>query len=143
MAYQCLLPDDYLASLRPEDRAAHYAFEDPSRPATLIGLVSGVILGFATIGRSQDADAEGHGELLALYVDPSAWGGGLGRSLMAAARRGLIDQGFREALLWVLVGNARAERFYRRDGWSPDGSERRTEIWGIEVNEIRYRRQLV
>jgi ribosomal protein S18 acetylase RimI-like enzyme len=68
-------------------------------------------------------DEEHHriGELLALYVDPRSWRRGLGRRLMVEARRQLVDRGFAEALLRVLAGNHRAERFYRVDGWVADG----------------------
>jgi hypothetical protein len=61
---------------------------------------------------------------------------------MAAARAQLLRQGFLEGVLWVLVGNDRAQRFYRVDGWLPDGTRRDQEVWGITVDEIRYRRPL-
>jgi hypothetical protein len=46
------------------------------------------------------------------------------------------------AILWVLVGNVRAERFYLKDRWSPDGVLRTQEVWGIKINDVRYQRQL-
>jgi hypothetical protein len=45
-------------------------------------------------------------------------------------------------VLWVLVGNVRAERFYVADGWVSDDQQRRQEIWGVAVDETRYRRRL-
>ena len=56
--------------------------------------------------------------------------------------RGLIQLGFSDALLWVLKGNHRAERFYLNDGWSADGQERTDVVWGATVEEIRYIRHL-
>ena len=47
--------------------------------------------------------------------------GGVGRMLMAEARRRLAEDGFSEAILWVLQGNDRARSFYEREGWEPDG----------------------
>jgi len=82
------------------------------------------------------------GELLAIYVDPGYWGRGVGPLLMNEARGRLSAQGFAEAILWVLAGNERAERFYRADGWMPDGERREEEIWGATVDEVRYRRTL-
>jgi hypothetical protein len=41
-----------------------------------------------------------------------------------------------------MKGNERAERFYAIDGWKPDGHERSEVMWGVAVNELRYRRQL-
>ena len=52
------------------------------------------------------------------------------------------DAGYDDAVLWVLVGNDRAERFYRRDGWLPDGAQRRVEVWDVAVDEVRYHRAL-
>ena len=83
-----------------------------------------------------------YGELCALYVDPDHWGRGIGVALVSAARARLFDLGFREAILWVLEGNVRAERFYRRDQWTPDGAQRTEGVWGLKVNDLRYRREL-
>jgi hypothetical protein len=41
-----------------------------------------------------------------------------------------------------MAGNARAERFYRIDGWEPDGESKTDSVWGITVDEIRYQRRL-
>ncbi len=144
VGYRGLLPDDYLAGLHPEDRAQHYTFEDtdPAQPATLVAVEDSTIIGFATIGPCRDHDAGPAGELLALYVDPPSWGSGVGRALIAAARERLFDEGFTQTVLWVLTGNKRAEHFYRIDGWSHDGVRRREELWGLNVDELRYKRTL-
>ena len=138
--YRTLLPADYLAGLRPEERAARYDFGsvDPRSPATIVALEAGLICGFATTAA---AEAE-VGELSALYVDPDCWGRGIGAALVSAARARLAGLGFRDAVLWLLAGNTRAERFYRRDGWAPDGVQRRAAVWGVTVDELRYRRAL-
>ncbi|PZS37154.1 MAG: hypothetical protein DLM62_20725 [Pseudonocardiales bacterium] len=64
--------------------------------------------GFATTGPCRDDDAANAGELYAIYVDPPAWGRGIGRSLTAEARGRLSRQGFVEAVVWVLAGNEQA-----------------------------------
>lgn len=142
-AYRGLLPDDYLDGLRPEDRANHYSFEDPDpdHPLTLVAIEEGTITGFATVGPCVDVPKE-TGELYGLYVDAPFWGTGTGRSLIRSARNELREQGFRRAVLWVLSGNQRAERFYRIDGWASDNIRRHAEVWGIEVEELRYSRDL-
>lgn len=144
VAYRGLLPDDYLDRLRPEERAARYTFRsgDPLRPATLVALQQGSICGFATTAPARDTDAQGRGELCALYVDPDSWGQGIGVALIAAARKRLFEQGFKDAILWVLDSNARAYRFYQQDGWRADGSRRMETLWGVRVQELRYARVL-
>ena len=144
VAYRGLLPDEYLDGLRPDDRVSHYTFgaTDVGVPATVVAVEDGTICGFVTTGLCRDADEPGTGEVLALYVDPSRWGSGVGARLLAEARERLGQLGFTRALLWVLVGNDRAQRFYRIDGWWPDGGRRSAEVWGVVVDEVRLRRSL-
>jgi GNAT superfamily N-acetyltransferase len=144
VAYRGLMPDDYLQGLRPEDRARHYDFAglDPARPRTLVALEADTVLGFATLSPARDADAAGQGELCALYVEPDCWGRGIGQALAAAARDDLCRLGFNKAVLWVVAGNARAEQFYRADGWTCDGSHRARQVWNITVDTVRYSRLL-
>jgi GNAT superfamily N-acetyltransferase len=143
-AYRSLLPGDYLDGLRPEHRAARYQFgsRDPRQPATLVAVEAGTICGFATTAPARDPDVADHGELCALYVDPDWWGQGVGASLVAAARTALVALEFRHAVAWVLAGNSRAERFYGIDGWVPDGLRRTDSVWGVSVDEVRFRRML-
>lgn len=142
--YRTLLPVEYLDGLRPEERAHRYTFRspDPHAPATIVACEAGVICGFATTAPARDADVPDHGELCALYVDPDGWGRGIGTALASAARARLSALGFQQAVLWLLAGNLRAERFYRHDGWAPDGRHRTDSVWGVTVDEVRYRRAL-
>lgn len=144
VAYRGLLPNQRLDDMRPEDRMARYNFgaTDPGLPSTLVAIEDGVIRGFATTGPCRDADGTGTGEILALYVDPADWGRGVGRHLISEARAALSRLGFAEAVLWVLAGNSRAQRFYQADGWLPDPQGRTETIWDVPVDEWRYRRTL-
>jgi GNAT superfamily N-acetyltransferase len=147
-AYRGLMPAAYLDALDPRDRAARYTFEsdDPAAPTTVVAVAEEhgqeVVLGFTTFCPSRDEDAEGLGEIVALYVDPDRHRGGVGRLLMAEARRRLSGAGFTEAILWVLDGNARAASFYEREGWVPDGARRVERPYDIESNVSRFRRRL-
>jgi GNAT superfamily N-acetyltransferase len=141
-AYRGLLPGDYLDALRPEHRIAGYRFAGEAPPHTLLAIESGLLLGFATFGPARDADAQGAGELFALYVDPDSWRGGAGRALLAAARGRLHADGHEQAILWVLEGNVPAERFYEADGWRRDGASRWEDPWGVRSRVLRYRRAL-
>ncbi|CAM3556010.1 GNAT family N-acetyltransferase [Smaragdicoccus niigatensis] len=112
-------------------------------PATFVAVDSGQnICGFVTTGPCPDDEPATVGQLWALYVDPDSWGRGVGKALLTLARSRLVDQGFVEAVLWVLVGNERAERFYRQDGWVSDEVTRSDVVWGVRVEELRYRTAL-
>jgi ribosomal protein S18 acetylase RimI-like enzyme len=143
VGYRGLLADEYLDGLRAEDRAGRYTFHlvGPDQPATTVALEGDEICGFVTTGPARGG-ARTVGEVYAIHVDPRAWGRGVGRVLMANARSRLSGLGFTEAVLWVMTGNDRAERFYRADGWLPDGQRREDDVWGTRVSEIRYRRRL-
>lgn len=141
-AYGGLLDQDYLDSLRVEDRAARYTFDatDHADPRTILAVEDGSIRGFASYGGCRDQDLPGWGELYALYVDPPHWGVGIGRQLMGHVYKRLQVLRFEQAVLWVLSANERAERFYRTEGWAPDGLRRTEAIWSIEVEVTRFRR---
>jgi ribosomal protein S18 acetylase RimI-like enzyme len=166
-AYRELMPADFLAALDPRERAGRYGFEDEEGPTTVLAVLAEegsegdpsltkgevrsrspsdpsveAVLGFVTFGESRDRDTEGLGEIYALYVDPDRYRGGVGRLLMAAARRRLSEVGFTEAILWVLQGNARARSFYEREGWRRDGATREENPYDIVSNVNRFRRQL-
>jgi len=148
-AYRGLIPDEFLDALDVQERASRYTFEslDPDGPATLLAVQEGedcgeVILGFVTFCRSRDADAPDHGEIVALYVDPDRYEGGVGRMLMAEARRRLWKAGFADAVLWVLEGNDRATRFYESEGWALDGATRVEEPYDVVSHVRRLRRPL-
>jgi GNAT superfamily N-acetyltransferase len=144
VGYRGLLPDAYLDGLKPEDRAAGYRFDlrGPGQPTTIIALEGEVVCGFAAMGAARDGETNDMGELRALYVDPGYWGRGVGGLLIARARGWLRDESFAEAIVWVLAGNERAERFYRKDGWTTDGVRRDEEVWGVSASEVRYSRGL-
>lgn len=141
--YRGLIPDQALDRMRPEDRVSRYDFgpERDDRPLTLVAVDGDAVCGFATVGPAR-GEAGGVGELWGLYVDPDHWGRGVGRRLIEQARAWLAQRGFDQAILWVLAGNERAERFYRADGWVHDGGRQSGEHWGVVVDELRYRRAL-
>lgn len=72
-------------------------------------------------------------EIIALHTLPESHGTGLGRELLAAA---LEQIGSRPVFLWAFAENARARRFYEKNGFSWDGSTRVSEF--DEAVEVRY-----
>ena len=115
------------------------------RAGTLVatsGMDTAGIVGFAGFCPSRDNDADPLvvGEMATLYLLRDHWGTGLGRRLMDAAMSVLGEAGYREATLWVLDANERAQRFYRAGGWRPDGTVQQDLSHGLKLRELRYRR---
>ncbi|UUV30142.1 GNAT family N-acetyltransferase [Amycolatopsis roodepoortensis] len=140
-AYQGLLPELYLRDLSVEGRAARWqrTLSDPANQGDILVLVEdGTLLGFTAVDRIR-------GELRAIYLDPEHWGTGLGRLLLDTAVAALRESGHREATLWVLDTNKRAQRFYAAGGWVPDGATKTDTMPGedVQLSEVRYRIDLV
>ena len=73
------------------------------------------MVGFADAGPGRDEDGPVLLELYSIYILGRAQGMGLGAALLGAAI------GKSPAYLWVLEDNPRAQAFYRRHGFRPDG----------------------
>ena len=117
------------------------ARERAQRGGVFVAEVDGEVVGFASVGAARD-EPDGVGELYAIYVASQSWGTGAGRMLIERAEESLRASGFAEAVLWVLAGNERAERFYRAAGWVHDGGRKVEEFQGVELTEVRYRKPL-
>jgi GNAT superfamily N-acetyltransferase len=145
VAYRGLLPDAYLAALRPASgdamEARRQRLKDPPFGAGCL-LIEGAmgLEGFVNFGPSRDPDAAGAGEIYAAYVDSRHWGTGRGRVLIQAALDGLARAGFAVVTLWVLRGNQRAIRAYQAAGFLPDGSVKSVFREGATLDELRLRR---
>lgn len=142
-AYDGLLPPEFLRALSVESRHEWWgrrlnALENGGAVLIVADSEVGAPEGFAFIGPCSATE----GELYAIYVDPRRWRAGLGSKLLAAAERMLADGGFEQAILWVLEGNARGRSFYETQGWRPDGALKIEEIGGVQVTELRYRKQI-
>lgn len=139
-AYAGIVPDAYLASLDVERRAEVWRTSLAEGAAhTWIAASQGRTLGFATLGPARDEDAEqGDLELYAIYLDPEAWGRGVARDLMRTVLTE-VKPGV-PVSLWVIADNDRARHFYRRHGFQTDGVERREDIGGADITEVRFRR---
>ena len=79
--------------------------------------------------------AEDGAEIVAIHSLPESWGSGLGSALLATA---LEEIGDRPVYLWAFKENKRARRFYEKNGFHWDGSERVSDYEGaIEVRYVR------
>ncbi|MGC2240955.1 MAG: GNAT family N-acetyltransferase [Acidimicrobiia bacterium] len=139
-AYRGLLSQSFLDSIDVTARTEWWERTISTGESSIsVGEVDGVVEGFCLSGVSHDP---GWGEIYAIYTTPAMWGTGLGRALLTAGEASMVDRGFQGALLWVLDGNARASRFYERQGWSLAAPFRIETIGGTEVTERRYEKRL-
>jgi GNAT superfamily N-acetyltransferase len=91
-------------------------------------------VGIAMAGPAEDPDAHWPVQLGVLYVLAAGHGTGAGHGLLAAVI------GSDQAGLWVADPNSRAQAFYRKHGFRPDGARKHDGNLGID--EIRMVRQV-
>jgi RimJ/RimL family protein N-acetyltransferase len=151
--YAGIVPDDTLDALDVDTEAARWTviLRDAATKGQRTVFVTdpgGVVAGYACVGpyqvdQANAAPDDPDGELMACYLDPAWWGSGAGDPLIATAESALGDLGHHEAGLWVFEQNARARRFYERNGWEADRrAERRNPVGGRNVPRLRYRKNL-
>jgi GNAT superfamily N-acetyltransferase len=80
--------------------------------------------------------------LHAIHVLPERHGSGAGQSLHDHMVAEFREWNCSTAKLWVVEGNARAQAFYRRNGWSLDGGRDTNDIGGALAPIVRYRLSL-
>jgi ribosomal protein S18 acetylase RimI-like enzyme len=95
----------------------------------VVAEADGELVGFAVAGPSRDEPPVAPTELYAIYTRAAWWGSGLGQALWEAVRPA------EPCSLWVLEANARAQGFYRRNGFVPDGA--REHYAGLDAWELR------
>ena len=144
-AYDGLLPNEYLQSLTPAQRLPMWRelLDSPERVAIFVAEYEGKPIGFSCGGISNDEDAKSTtGEMWSIYLLRDFWNKGIGRELHDALLREFEKRGFEEATLWVMESNERTRRWYERQGWTHDGSQKTMELWGSTTSEVRYWKRL-
>lgn len=149
VAYAGFLPPEVVASQRVEEREPRLrALLEGGEPDHTIHVAEqdGRVVGFVGFGPARENPIRpapaGAGEVYGLYLDPDAFGSGAGAALLTLAERHLAAR-FPLAVLWTFERNARARRFYERQGWVHDGAAApypRPGCQGVRV--VRYGRTL-
>lgn len=141
VAYRHILPPADLDALPIDPTRWRQRLDTPPTGwTTFVAERDSAVVGFAAVGPSRDE--RGVGEVYAIYVDPAAWSCGAGRALIVRAEEQLAHA-YAGATLWVLTANDRARGFYERAGWRPDGAVKVQERFGVEAEEVRYRKRLL
>ena len=142
--YPGLIPQPFLDAIRVDQRRDLWKEHllDPKMGTLVVEDELG-IAGFASYGPAElPVEGSSPGEILGIYLLPRVIGMGVGRDLLARATRGLTEDGYERAVLWVLEANTRACRFYEAAGWRWDGTVDQ-QAFGEETRPvIRYTREL-
>ncbi len=117
--YRGQIADDILDSPDFEERRALrwvQTLNGGKSDVVVAELPDGSLIGFASAGPSRDTDLERARELYSLYLLRDLHGTGAGQALFDAVMP------VQQAFLWVAAINPRAQAFYRRNGFEPDGT---------------------
>jgi ribosomal protein S18 acetylase RimI-like enzyme len=137
-AYRGLVPDSLLDGLGYDaTRRRALMGRLPPHQFALVADVDGGVVGFCVGGGSHPPDERFRGEVYAIYVLPEHHRRGIGRELLQAAAKELVDRGFHSMIIWVLRENAPSRRFYERMGGKHVRDEVR-ELEGVHVTESGY-----
>ena len=138
--YAGLVPDHALVGMSPVRMARTWARELASRRAghEVLAAEAGTrdVVGFTSFGPARDRRLGCAGEIYTLYVLDDHQGSGIGRTLLGAAFRALIEAGMTSTLIWVLADNP-ARFFYEAMGGRRI-AERDERLWGTMLHEAAY-----
>lgn len=137
-AYRGLMPDSLLDGLGYDATRRRAVMSVlPPHQFVLVAEVDGAVVGFCLGGRSRTPEDPYRGEVYAIYVLPEHQGRGIGRALLQAGAKELVERGFGSMIIWVLRENAPSRRFYERMGGRYVRDEAR-ELEGLHITETGY-----
>lgn len=128
-AYAGVVPEEVLAAFEPNAFASVWRQSLSAPPQGVYRLLAACagdqVVGFASIGPSQDPDAsETTGEVAALGVHPQARRAGHGSRLLNAAVDTLRGAGADTLHVWALSTDEQTRAFLTASGLHPDGAFR-------------------
>jgi predicted N-acetyltransferase YhbS len=138
-AYPGVLPTALLRAMTLTGQAAHWeaSIRAQGREAVLVAeSVSDGIVGMASLGPARDGGIGFDGEIYTLYVDPSSYGRGIGRTLLREAFVALRKKGMSSCVIWAHARN-HARFFYEAMGGRLV-AERTALLMGEAVPEAAY-----
>lgn len=141
VGYKGLLPHDFLGSLTSKivDRSPKSYFFDEGSFVIFDGER---IAAHVHARPAAEEKMRGWGEIHTMYALPQFWGMGHAGELFDYAVDWLHVQGFDKVYLYVLEGNERAARFYKKHGFTPTDDTLDCEVGGTTVTDIRYTKEL-
>ena len=142
-AYEGIIPQEIISAFTPESREAIFLEAITLRPEEYyLFKVDGQPAGIASLSKSHESNAPAHiGEIYSIYFHPDFWGTPATQLGLEFCIDRLKQLGFTLITVWVLNDNARAKRFYEKNGFVLDGHTQELEI-GVKLLEVRYAKKL-
>jgi GNAT superfamily N-acetyltransferase len=142
-AYRGIIDDAYLDAMSIEAGRDRYLRTFDPDPAASFARVcaddDGRVTGFAMAGATRSrVAAPRSAEVYLIYLLPAVQRQGLGTRLMRSMARGLERRGMGSLVVWALVRNEPACRFYERLGGRRT-VERETPVGAQRLVEVAYR----
>ncbi len=139
--YQGIISQDYLDSLKVEDRKPLWekSLSESANISPVFVAVNpeGEIVGFASFGKERSGNFKADGELYAIYILKEYQRGKLGLRLLQAGVDDLLKQNYESILVWVLADNE-SRKFY--ESLQPQkAGEEVVKIAGREYIEVAYK----
>jgi len=138
--YQGIISQDYLDSLKVEDRKPLWenSLSESANISPVFVAVNpeGEIVGFASFGKERSRNFKADGELYAIYILKEYQRGKLGLRLLQAGLDDLLAQNYESILVWVLADNE-SRKFYENLKPQKAGEEV-VRIAGREYIEVAY-----
>ncbi|MFL5845400.1 MAG: GNAT family N-acetyltransferase [Solirubrobacteraceae bacterium] len=102
----------------------------------------GEVVGFGAFEQALEhpragAEVPGLAHVWAVFVTQTHWGTEVATTLLAALTEEIGRQGYIEARLFTPAPQARARRFYAREGWHEAGEPVHVEALGLDMVELR------
>jgi GNAT superfamily N-acetyltransferase len=145
--YQAFAPDGWVPRPASAETEQVRALLDSADFWCLLALGPDDVLAghvaFLSSGRAWRAPEEADptlAHLRQLFLVPDFWGTGLARTLHDRVLRAGSKRGFEAMRLFTPTGQARARRFYEREGWTVHGDSFRDPGFGLQL--VEYRRLL-
>ena len=138
-AYRGIVPQNYLDTLSGgwwAQRLAEGRYDD------YVIMENGVYVGTSSTCAARDEDMAGYGEIISIYMLPEYFGKGFAAPLIKYVENALKEKGYENIYLWALEDNARARRFYEKQGFHTNGDTTTMEISGKVLAEVRYVKRL-
>ena len=131
-AYAGIISDEYLSDMAAEqDQRAEKIRQtllDPGDIEFYCAAYEGKMIGRLIFNRCHDEDKSNAGEITAIYLLAEFWDKGYGKQMMNFALDALKSLGYSEVIVWVLVNNTRALRFYEKCGFLYDGVKKEIDL---------------